>query len=149
MTKYDCKSVLLLGVYQLMHTVSLGLIVFSLWMLFVQRTAFWCTWMALFIFGLKFSWWHICITCFGFLSWSLPLASYPTIKMSSAIPNTFGRSLNISLILSQSISPASATPNSSLVNLYLLNWHSYVIRYDDLFIKFQLVVSWTCIHSGY
>ena len=52
--------------------------------------------------------------------------------MSSAMPNTFGKSLNISSIFHWNISPAGAAPNSSLLYLYLPNWHVNVVRYDDL-----------------
>ena len=41
--------------------------------------------------------------------------------MSSAIPNTFVKSLKISSIFCWNISPAGATPNGSLVDLSLSN----------------------------
>ena len=61
-----------------------------------------CTPKMTFIFSMftKFSFLHICSTLHIVLSWSAPLLSYPTIKISSAMPNTFGSSLNILSIFS-------------------------------------------------
>ena len=56
-------------------------------------------------------------------------ASHPTIRMSSAVPNTFGSSLNILLILCWNMSPAGSTPNSGLVNLDLQMWLNMRISY--------------------
>ena len=53
--------------------------------------------------------------------------------MLSAIQNTVGSSLDISSIFHWNVLPAGTTPNSSLVNLYLPNWHVNVVKYDDLF----------------
>ena len=36
------------------------------------------------------------------------------------------------------MSPASATQNGILVNLYLPNWQENVVKYEDIFIKFRL-----------
>ena len=73
----------------------------------------------------------ICITNFNVLSWSLPSALYPTIKMSCSILNTFGRSLKISVIFCLNKSPAGTSPNGSVVNLYLPNWHANVVNYEN------------------
>ena len=61
------------------------------------------------------------------------ISKYPTIRMSSAIPKTFGRPLNISSIFHLNISPAGANPKHSLENLYLPNWHANVITYKDFY----------------
>ena len=63
------------------------------------------------------------------LSSSLPSASYCTIKISSAIPNTFGRPLKISSISHWYISPTNDTLNSILVNVHLPNCHSNKVVY--------------------
>ena len=51
--------------------------------------------------------------------------------MSYAIPNTLGRVFNISSIFLWNMSPAGATLNGNLENLYVLNWHEKVVMYDD------------------
>ena len=51
--------------------------------------------------------------------------------MSYAMPNTFGKSLNISCIFHWNMSSAGAVPNGNLLYLYLPNWHANVVRYDD------------------
>ena len=60
----------------------------------------------LFLFCFKITFLHLSSTLHGGSSWSLPSASYPTTKMLSAIPNTLHKSLNISYIFLQNISPA-------------------------------------------
>ena len=52
--------------------------------------------------------------------------------MSSAMPNTLGKFLNMSSILHWNMSPAWVAQNGSLLYLYLSNWHMNVVRYDDL-----------------
>ena len=79
-----------------------------------------------------------CITHLGHLSWFLPSVPYPTNKMSSAMPYTFGRSLSISSFFYWNISSVGLTPNGSLVNLYLRNWHVKVVRYEDILSTFRL-----------
>ena len=76
---------------------------------------------------------------------------YP-IWMSSTMPNTFGRSLRILPIIHWNISPPDTILNGSLVNRYLSNWnaensHGQVLGF--LYIKFQVVVSWTYNNYGY
>ena len=67
------------------------------------------------------SWWLFYITGPKVLLWSIPWASYLTIRMSLAMPNTFDKSLKILLIFCLNISPAGTTPIDSFVNLYLTN----------------------------
>ena len=55
------------------------------------------------------------------LPWPVPSSPYPTIKISTAMPNTFGISLNISFIFLWNMTPAEAAPNGNLVYLYLPN----------------------------
>ena len=38
--------------------------------------------------------------------------------------------------LCQNISPVGTTPNGSLVNLYLPNWHANVVNYEDFLLSF-------------
>ena len=82
------------------------------------------------LLSVRYSFLHIWSTLHGVLSWSVP-SSYSTIKMSSAMPNTFGSSLNISFILFWNMSPYRAVPNSSLLYLFLPNWHANVVKSKD------------------
>ena len=50
--------------------------------------------------------------------------------MSSAMPNTLGKSLSISFMFLGSISPAGAAQNGNLLYLSLPNWHENVVRCD-------------------
>ena len=43
------------------------------------------------LFSFKFTCLHICSTLCSVSSWSLPSTSYPTTKMSAAMPNTVGK----------------------------------------------------------
>ena len=52
-------------------------------------------------------------------------------KMWSAMPKTFGISLNILSILCWNISPTGATPNGRCLYRYLPNGHANVVRYHD------------------
>ena len=65
------------------------------------------------LFNLRLFFLYSCTTHLNVLSWLWPLSSYPMIKMSSAIPNTFCKYLNISPILN--MSPTSAAPNGILI----------------------------------
>ena len=58
--------------------------------------------------------------------------------MSSAIPNIFGNSLNISSVFLWNMSPAGATLNGSHLYLYFPNWHMNVVRYHDHSSSFRL-----------
>ena len=51
--------------------------------------------------------------------------------MLSAIPNTFGNSLNISSVFLWNLLSADAAPNGSHLYLYLPNWHVDMVNYDD------------------
>ena len=53
---------------------------------------------------------------------------YPTIRLSSAMLNTFGRSLNISQIFCCNMSAAGDTSNVGLVNVYLPNIHANMVN---------------------
>ena len=57
---------------------------------------------------------YICKTCPSILSWSLPSASLPTIKILASISNTLGTSPKILSILCWNILPAGATLNGIL-----------------------------------
>ena len=71
-------------------------------------------------------------------SWSLPSLSHPTTEISSTVPNTLGKSLNISSIFLWNRSPAGTAPNGYLLHLYLPNQHTNVVRYDDLWSNIML-----------
>ena len=94
--------------------------------------------MAFVLVSFRFTCLHICSNLRSVLSWSLPSTSYPIAEMSSAMPNTFGNSLNISSIFVWNICPFEAAPNSNLLYLYLPNWYTNVIRYDDFLSDFRL-----------
>ena len=85
------------GRFLLMHIAFWGLIVL-LWTLTSWRMISQCTWNGFFLFNFKISWQHIYIICLRVLSWSLPSASYPKIRMIYAMPNMFCRPLNRSSI---------------------------------------------------
>ena len=90
------------------------------------------------LFSFRFTCLHIWSTFIVYHHGSLLSTSYPTTKLSSAIPNTFGKSLYISYIFLCNISPAGAAPNSNLLYLYLPQWHANVVRYEDLSSSFRL-----------
>ena len=46
------------------------------------------------------------------LAQSLPSVSYPTIGMLFTMPNSFGKSLNFSLIFHWNMTPAGPIPNA-------------------------------------
>ena len=52
--------------------------------------------------------------------------------MSSAMPNKFGKYLNILSVFLWNISPVGAAPNGYLFYLYLPHWHGNVVMYDVL-----------------
>ena len=89
-------------------------------------------------FSFKLTYLHLCSTLCSLPSKSLPSTSYPTTKMSSAIPNTLGKCLNILSVFLWNISPVGATPNSNCLYLSLPNWHGNVARYDVLSSSFRL-----------
>ena len=84
------------------------------------------------LFNFKWTCLPLCNTLHTVSSWSLPSVSYPATNISSVIPNTLGRSLNILSIFLWNISPAGAAPNGNCLYLYLPNWHANVIKYDYL-----------------
>ena len=86
----------------------------------------------------RFTCLHICSTLHSVSSWFLPSALYPAAKMSSAVPYTLGKSLNISFIFLWNISLVGAAPNSSLLYLYVQNWHANVVRYANISYSFRL-----------
>ena len=119
--------------FLLAHTASLGLVVLLLWISLPLRTVSWFTWNDICVcLVFKYSQGHIFITSFRVLSWCLPSVSCPTIRMSSAIPNTFGRSLKISSIIHCNTSPAGTMQSGRQVNLYLPNIHvTNVVQWED------------------
>ena len=62
----------------------------------------------LFLFSLRFSQLHIYTNSLRVLSRSVTSASHPIIRVSSTIPNTFGRPLKILLIFLWNMSAADA-----------------------------------------
>ena len=58
--------------------------------------------------------------------------------MLSAMPKSFGISLNISSILHWNMSPTGAAVNRSHLHLYLPKGHMNVVRYDDFSFNFRL-----------
>ena len=71
------------------------------------------------LFNFKFTTWHCLSTLYTASSWSVLSLSYPITRMSTAIPNTFGISLNISSILHWNMSPTGNAPNGRCLYLYL------------------------------
>ena len=70
------------------------------------------------LFSFRFICLHIYSTLHSLSTWSLPSTSYSTTKMSSAMPNTFGKSLNISSIFSlEHISCRGCSKWQSLVSV--------------------------------
>ena len=61
----------------------------------VSCVIYWYTWEGIYFYFILSFINSFSITCLRVLWWSLSSASYPTIRMSSAIPNTFGRPLKI------------------------------------------------------
>ena len=92
----------------------------------------------LFFLCFNFSQKHICITHLNALLWSLPSASYPTIKILSTMSNTLGWSLNILFIFHWNMSPTAASKYGSLVSPYLPNWHAKRVTCYDFVVHFRL-----------
>ena len=90
------------------------------------------------LFSFRFTCRHICSTLCSVSSWSLPSMSYPTTKISPAMSNTIGKSLNISSVFLWNISPAGAAPKGNLFYQYLPNCHANVVKYDDFSSSFKL-----------
>ena len=88
--------------------------------------------------GFKLACLHILKTLLMVVSWSLPMLLNPAIRMSSALPNIFGSPWNSSSIFLGNISPASATPNSSCMHLYLPKVQEKVVKYDDCLSSLKL-----------
>ena len=84
------------------------------------------------LFHFRFTCLHVCRTSCNVSPWFLPSLLYPSTKMSSAKPNTFGKPLNILSMFLWNIYPVRAAPNRSLLYLLLPNWHVNVLRYDHL-----------------
>ena len=78
------------------------------------------------LFSLRFSLWYIRMTCFNIISWLLPSVSYPRTKISSAVPSTFGGSLEISYFMLEDVTHL-VVPNVSLMYLYLPNQHAKLL----------------------
>ena len=70
------------------------------------------------LFNFCFTSLHHCSTLWTVSLWSLPSASYPPTKISSAMPNTFGMSLKISSFFSlEHITCWSCTKLQSLLSV--------------------------------
>ena len=65
-------------------------------------------------------------------------SSYPTIKMLSAMPNTFGRSLSILPIFCQNMSPTGAVLNGNLAYHYVSTLQANVVRYEEFLSNIRL-----------
>ena len=88
--------------------------------------------------------WHLSVWSFRFcflqiwrtlhyaLSSSAPLMLLSTIKISSAISNIFGRTLNSLSIFLWNVLPNEAAQNVSHLYMYLPKWHENVFRYSHL-----------------
>ena len=72
------------------------------------------------------------------VSWLLPSLSYPEIKISIALLNVFGSSLNNLSNFLWNILPLGVALSSSLIYLYLPNVHNRMVRYDDFSLSFKL-----------
>ena len=89
------------------------------------------------LFNLRLTSLHLCSTLHTIALWSVP-SSYPFTNISSAIPKTFGMSLNSLSILHWNISPTGAAPSGSHLYLYLPKWQANVVRYNDFSSNFRL-----------
>ena len=90
------------------------------------------------LFNLRFTSSHLCSTLCTIASWSVPSSAYPITNISSTMPKMFGINLNVSSILHWNMSPAGTAQNRSHLYLYLPNWHTNVVRYDDFSSNFRL-----------
>ena len=84
------------------------------------------------LFSFRFTCLHICSTFHSLSSWSLPLLLYPTTKMSSAMANTFCKSLNILSLFHWNTSPEGTALSNNLLYLYMPNLHENAVRYYNL-----------------
>ena len=85
----------------------------------------------------RFTFLHISSALQRVLSWSLP-SSLPTTNMSSAIPNTFSSSLNITSTFLCNLSRAGDALNGSYLYLCLPDGHANVVKYDDFLLSLRL-----------
>ena len=67
--------------------------------------------------------------------------------MSSAMLNTLGNPLKILSTFLWNLLPAGAVPKVILMNLYLPNLHTNVVKYKDFLIKFYVVIPLTGIKT--
>ena len=81
---------------------------------------------------------HILSALSSVASWLLPMSFNPSIKMLSAMPNTFGNPRNSSSIFLWNIPPAGATINGSHIYLYLPKGQQKAVRYNDCSSNFKL-----------
>ena len=90
------------------------------------------------LFSFKYSCQHICITHLGFCHGLCHQHCNLQSKCHLQYKNTFDISLNDSSIFCCNMSLAGATPNDSLVNLFLPNGLANVVRYDNFISNFRL-----------
>ena len=90
------------------------------------------------LFSLRLTSLYLHSTLCTIASWFVLSLSYPMTNILSVMPKMFGISLNISFILHWNMLPTGAAPNGSHFYLYLPNWHTNVIRYDDFSSNFRL-----------
>ena len=101
----DCTSFLCFGGYFIMHIHFPGvwLCIISGYYFFKERNPH-PPEISFILYNLRFAHLHIHITCLSIVSWLLSLSLYPTMRMSSAMPNTLGKSLNIPSIFTETCS---------------------------------------------
>ena len=92
---------------------------------------------------------YICLVSFGFSFYKLATLCIVSgheqhhyhfnlqQKKWSAIQNTLGYPLNISSSFLWNLSPAKAAPKSHLTYLYLSNWYTNVLKYNDFSSHFR------------
>ena len=91
------------------------------------------------LLSFRFTCLHICSTLCSVLSCSLPSTSYPTTKMSSAMPETFGKSLNSHLIFFGNYLLQGLLKMAIFCICNLPNWHANIVRYDNFSSSFRLL----------
>ena len=84
----------------------------------------------LLLLSFNFSERHICITHLNVQLWSVLSSSYHTIKISSVMPHTLGRSSNM---LSNFPGTCHLLVLLWMVALGMCTWHAKVVRYEDIF----------------
>ena len=96
-----------------------------------QRKVCLYIWNGICLLSFKFSYLHIFSTFLSRLPWSSLSLSYPTISILPSRLKMLHNPQNMPSTGLWNMLPVGAVPNSNYAYLYLLKWHTNVVRYVD------------------